>query len=149
MSLHTALANVFPTQTLNLSGAESEEECERDNQLAIDMLDERRNDVLGLSSRVMRRLTRSLRLAENFDIVPGLRFDISQIDRMTENATGKRTDTVSRERLMKALEEMNTSGFSDDVQERNRIDVVFETLRQSVRQPSGMLNAVRPTRSKG
>ena len=57
-------------------------------------------------------------------------------------------DAVSSERLKKALEEMNTSEFSDDVQERKRIDVAFETLRQSVRQLSGMLNSVRRTRSK-
>jgi len=58
-------------------------------------------------------------------------------------------DAVSSQRLNKALEEMNTSEFSDDVREPNRIDLAFETLRQSVRQLSGMLNSVRPTRSKG
>jgi hypothetical protein len=58
-------------------------------------------------------------------------------------------DAVSSQRLKKALEEMNTSEFSDEVPGRNRIDGAFETLRRSVRQLSGMLNAVRPTRSKG
>ena len=58
-------------------------------------------------------------------------------------------DAVSSQRLKRALEEMNTSEFSDDVPERNRIDVAFETLRQSLRQLSGMLNSVRPTRPKG
>ena len=54
-------------------------------------------------------------------------------------------DAKSSQRLNKALEEMNTSEFSDDVRERPQIDVAFETLRQSVRQLSGMLNSVRRT----
>lgn len=54
----------------------------------------------------------------------------------------------SSQRLAKALEEMNTSEFSDDVRSRSQIDVAFETLRQSVRQLSGMLSSVRQTRSK-
>jgi len=58
-------------------------------------------------------------------------------------------DAVSSQRLKKALEEMNTSEFSDDAPKRNRSDVAFETLRQSVRQLSGFLNSVRPTRPKG
>jgi hypothetical protein len=58
-------------------------------------------------------------------------------------------DAVSSQRLKKALEEMNTSEFSDDVPERNRIDVAFETLRQSVRLLSGMLDSVRRRPSKG
>jgi hypothetical protein len=44
---------------------------------------------------------------------------------------------------------MNTAEFSDDVRKRTPIDIAFETLRQSVRQLSGMLNSVRRTRSKG
>jgi hypothetical protein len=58
-------------------------------------------------------------------------------------------DAVSNQRLKQALEEMNTSEFSDDVRERNQIDVAFETLRQSVRQLSGMFSSVRRTGPKG
>jgi hypothetical protein len=58
-------------------------------------------------------------------------------------------DAISNQRLKQALEEMNTSEFSDDVRERNQIDVAFETLRQSVRQLSGMFSSIRRTRSKG
>lgn len=58
-------------------------------------------------------------------------------------------DASSNQHLTKALQEMNTSEFSDDVQERTQIDVAFETLRQSVRQLSGMFSSVRRTRSKG
>jgi hypothetical protein len=58
-------------------------------------------------------------------------------------------DAISNQRLKQALEEMNTSEFSDDVRERNQLDVAFETLRQSVRQLSGMFSSVRRTRSKG
>jgi hypothetical protein len=58
-------------------------------------------------------------------------------------------DAVSSQRLKKALAEMNTSEFSDDAPERNKIDVAFETLRQSVRQLSGFLNSGRTTRPKG
>lgn len=56
-------------------------------------------------------------------------------------------DTLSSQHLKKALEEMNTSDFSDEVPERTQIDVAFETLRQSVRQISGMLSSARRTRS--
>jgi hypothetical protein len=56
-------------------------------------------------------------------------------------------DAISSQRLKKALEEMNTSDFSDDVPERTQMDVAFETLRQSVRQLSGMLSAARRKRS--
>ena len=55
-------------------------------------------------------------------------------------------DSLSNQRLKKALEEMNTSDFSDDVQERTSIYGAFEKLRQSVRQLSGMINAARRTR---
>lgn len=58
-------------------------------------------------------------------------------------------DPNSNQRLRKALEEMNTADFSDDVRERTQIDVAFETLRQSVRQLSGMFSSLRRTRSKG
>jgi hypothetical protein len=58
-------------------------------------------------------------------------------------------DATSSQRLGKALEEMNTSDFSDDVPERTHMDVAFETLRQSMRQLSGMLGSVRRTKSKG
>jgi hypothetical protein len=57
-------------------------------------------------------------------------------------------DTLSSQRFRKALEEMNTSEFSDDVRERTQIDAALETLRQSIRQLSGMLNSVRRTKSK-
>lgn len=57
-------------------------------------------------------------------------------------------DAASTQRLTKALEEMNTSEFSDDVRERTQIDVAFDTLKQSVRQLSGMLNSMRQKRSK-
>ena len=58
-------------------------------------------------------------------------------------------DADSNQRLKQALEEMNTSEFSDDVREQNQIDMAFETLRQSVRRLSGMFASVRRPRSKG
>jgi hypothetical protein len=60
-----------------------------------------------------------------------------------------RMDATSNPCLTKALEEMNTSEFSDDVRERTQTDVAFEMLRQSMRQLSGMLSSVRRTRLKG
>jgi len=56
-------------------------------------------------------------------------------------------DAASGQRLAKALDEMNTLEFSDDVRGRTQLDVAFETLRQSVRQISGMLSSVRRSRS--
>ncbi len=58
-------------------------------------------------------------------------------------------DAISSQRLNKVLEEMNTSDFSDDVRERNQIDVAFETLRQNVPHLSGMFGSVGRPRSKG
>jgi hypothetical protein len=58
-------------------------------------------------------------------------------------------DTMSSRRFKRALEEMHTSEFSDDVRKQTPIETAFETLRQSVRQISGMLYSVRGTRSKG
>ena len=57
-------------------------------------------------------------------------------------------DTVSSQRLKKALEEMNTPEFSDYVRKRTQVDVAWDTLRQRVRQLSGMLNSVRRTKWK-
>lgn len=57
-------------------------------------------------------------------------------------------DALSSQRLGKALQEMNTSAFSDDVHERIQVGIVFESVRQSMRQLSGMLSAVRRTRPK-
>ena len=58
-------------------------------------------------------------------------------------------DTISSQRLTKALEEMNTSDFSDDAGERTQIDMAYETLRQSVRQLSGMFRSERGMKSRG
>lgn len=58
-------------------------------------------------------------------------------------------DAVSSQRLEKALEEMNTSDFSDDVRGQTRMDAAFKTLRQSVRELSGLLSPARRPRSKG
>jgi hypothetical protein len=58
-------------------------------------------------------------------------------------------DDRSSQRFKKALEEMHTSDLADLVPRQTQIDVVFERLRESVRQLSGMLNSVRQTESKG
>ena len=58
-------------------------------------------------------------------------------------------NAASNHRLKQALQEMNTSEFSDDVRERTQIEIAFETLRQSMRQLSRMLNSLCRTRSKG
>jgi hypothetical protein len=58
-------------------------------------------------------------------------------------------DDISGQRFKKALEEMHTSDLSDLVPKPTQINTAFQTLRESVRQLSGMLNSVRQTRSKG
>jgi hypothetical protein len=58
-------------------------------------------------------------------------------------------DETSSQRFKTALEEMNDSDLSDLVQKQTTIDAAFETLRESFRQLSGMLNSVRRTRSRG
>ena len=58
-------------------------------------------------------------------------------------------DEISSQRFKTALEEMSDSDLSDLVQKQTTIDAAFETLRESVRQLSGMLNSVRRTRSRG
>jgi hypothetical protein len=55
-------------------------------------------------------------------------------------------DGTSSQRLQKALEEMNTSDFSDTTVREGALNVAFDTLRQSIRQLSGMLNSRRRTR---
>ena len=57
-------------------------------------------------------------------------------------------DGLSSQRLAKALHEMNTLEFSDDVQDLSQIGQAFEKVRQSVLQLSGVLNSARRTRSK-
>ena len=47
----------------------------------------------------------------------------------------------SSQRLQKALEEMNTSDFSDTTVKAGSLNVAFDSLRQSIRQLSGMLNS--------
>jgi len=55
-------------------------------------------------------------------------------------------DAVSSQRFQRALEEMHTSDLAG---KDTAIAAAFETLRQSVRQLSGMFSSVRTTRSKG
>ena len=58
-------------------------------------------------------------------------------------------DAVSSKRLKAATEEMQNTSFSDVVQKQTPIHAAFETLRESVRQLSGMLiSGRRRTRSK-
>jgi hypothetical protein len=57
-------------------------------------------------------------------------------------------DEISSQRLRTALEEMHASDLSDLVRKQPAIDAAFETLRESVRRLSGMLNSARPTRPK-
>ena len=53
---------------------------------------------------------------------------------------------TSSQRLQKALEEMNTSDFSDTTVKEGSFSVAFDILRQSIRQLSGILNSRRRTR---
>jgi len=55
----------------------------------------------------------------------------------------------SSQRFKRALEEMHTSDLSDFAGKQTPIDAAFATLRQSVRQLSGMLDSIRRARSKG
>ena len=57
-------------------------------------------------------------------------------------------DATSSQRFHRCLEEMHTSNLSDSVQKLRPVDTAVETLRQSVRQLSGMLSSVRRTRPK-
>jgi hypothetical protein len=56
-------------------------------------------------------------------------------------------DATNRQRLQKALEEMNTSDFSDTTVKAGFLNVAFDSLRQSIRRLSGMLNSKQKTRS--
>jgi hypothetical protein len=58
-------------------------------------------------------------------------------------------DAVSSKRFKTAVEQMETSDFSDIVRKCTPVDAAFETLRESVRQLSAMLTSGRRTRSKG
>jgi hypothetical protein len=57
-------------------------------------------------------------------------------------------DAISSRRFERALEEMDSSGLPEHVRAQKPVDAAFETLRQSIRQLSGMLNSGRQTRSK-
>jgi hypothetical protein len=57
-------------------------------------------------------------------------------------------DAVSSERFKTAVEQMDPSDFSDVEGKQTPIDAAFETLRESVRQLSGMLTSERRKRSK-
>jgi hypothetical protein len=58
-------------------------------------------------------------------------------------------DAVSSKRFKTAVEQMETSDFSTVGQKQTPIDAAFETLRESVRQLSGMLNSGRRPTPKG
>ena len=53
---------------------------------------------------------------------------------------------TSSQRLHQALQEMNTSDFSDTTVKEGSLNMAFDKLRQSIRQLSGMLNLRRRTR---
>ena len=57
-------------------------------------------------------------------------------------------DAVSSKRFKTAVEQMETSDFSDVGRKQTPLEVAFETLRESVRQLSGILTSERRTRSK-
>jgi hypothetical protein len=57
-------------------------------------------------------------------------------------------DAASSKRFKTAVEQMETPDFSDVGQRQTAIDAAFETLRESVRQLSGMLSSRRRTTSK-
>jgi hypothetical protein len=57
-------------------------------------------------------------------------------------------DAVSTKRFKTAVEQMETPDFSDVGQKQTPLEVAFETLRESVRQLSGILTSERRTRSK-
>ena len=57
-------------------------------------------------------------------------------------------DGVSSKRFKTAVEQMETTDFSDVGQRQTPVDVAFETLRESVRQLSVMLTSGRRTTSK-
>jgi len=57
-------------------------------------------------------------------------------------------DAVSSKCFKTAVEQMETPDFSDVGQRQTAIDAAFETLRESVRQLSGMLSSARRTTSK-
>jgi len=58
-------------------------------------------------------------------------------------------NTRSSQRIKRALEEMHTPGLSGLAVKQTPIKAAFATLRQSVRQLSGMLDSMRRARSKG
>lgn len=57
-------------------------------------------------------------------------------------------DATSSQRFHRCLEEMHTSDLSDYVEKQTPVDAAVKTLRQSIRQLSGMLNSVRRTTPK-
>ena len=57
-------------------------------------------------------------------------------------------DAASSQRFHRCLEEMHTSDLSDAVEKQTPMNAAFDTLRQSVRQLSGMLGSVRRARPK-
>ena len=57
-------------------------------------------------------------------------------------------NATSSQRFKRALEEMRASELSDLAGKQKAIDAAFATLRQSVRQLSGMLDSIRRGRSK-
>ena len=57
-------------------------------------------------------------------------------------------DAVSTKRFKTAVEQMETPDFSDVGQKQTPLEVAFETLRESVRQLSGILTSERRTRPK-
>ena len=57
-------------------------------------------------------------------------------------------DDISSQRFKSALAEMHASDLSDLVQKQTAIDKAFETLRESIRQLSAMLNSGQRRRSR-
>lgn len=57
-------------------------------------------------------------------------------------------DAASGERFKKAAEQMQSGGYSDVELKQKPIDVAFDTLRESIRQLSGILTSGRRTASK-
>jgi hypothetical protein len=57
-------------------------------------------------------------------------------------------DAVSSKRFKTAAEQMQSAGFSDAMQKQTPVDAAFETLRESVRQLSGVLTSGRRKRPK-
>jgi hypothetical protein len=95
-NVNHVFVKIFPTQSRNLAGPESEETRQGDDELRVNVRDETGNNVFDFGKRVILRRLRFDGIVWDFHVMPRVDFDELFLDGMAEQRTGESLDVLQR-----------------------------------------------------